>query len=215
TNGIGYDTWAAKMVAANPRRDRLVLDVGKLVGVPDGGNPHQWYSPSSVSKVIDEITQTYKRRDPQDAAYFDAQRTRFTTVALKAYRDAIARIKARFTGTRIGASESIFALMAPALGLDLSTPPAFLRAISEGTDPTAANEATIDRQISQHEIAVYVYNSQNATPDIQRQIDACRREDIPVTQITETLVPPGSTFQRWQVDQLTALENALESARQP
>ena len=35
-------------------------------------------------------------------------------------------------------------MMAPALGLNLLTPPTFLRAISEGTDPTASDKTTID-----------------------------------------------------------------------
>ena len=32
-NGIGYDPWAARLVAASPLSGRVVLDVGKLVGV--------------------------------------------------------------------------------------------------------------------------------------------------------------------------------------
>ena len=61
--------------------------------------------------------------------------------------------------------------------------PSFLTAISEGSEPTAADKATIDHQISSHEIAVYVYNSQNATPDIQRQIDEATGANIPITTI--------------------------------
>ena len=47
-NGIGYDGWASKLIAANPASGRVVLDVGKLLGLSEGENPHQWYSPSSV-----------------------------------------------------------------------------------------------------------------------------------------------------------------------
>jgi ABC-type Zn uptake system ZnuABC Zn-binding protein ZnuA len=36
-NGIGYDPWADKMLAANPVPGRTVLNVGQLVGAPDGG----------------------------------------------------------------------------------------------------------------------------------------------------------------------------------
>src|SRR6185437_14669693 len=43
-NGIGYDPWAAKLAAANPVSGRIVLDVGSLVGIKAGGNPHRWYS---------------------------------------------------------------------------------------------------------------------------------------------------------------------------
>ncbi|MGZ4144023.1 MAG: metal ABC transporter solute-binding protein, Zn/Mn family, partial [Actinomycetota bacterium] len=55
----------------------------------------------------------------------------------------------------------------------------------------------------------FVYNTQNATPDIQRQIEACAARKIPVVPITETLVPAGASFQAWQVAQLKALGSAL------
>ena len=81
--------------------------------------------------------------------------------------------------------------------------------MSEGTEPTAADKETIDSQITNRQIKVYVYNSQNATPDVRAQVKEARAAGIPVTTITETLVPPGSTFQAWQVHQLQGLAAAL------
>jgi len=211
-NGVGYDTWATQAVKANPAPNRTVLTVGDLVGVPAGGNPHRWYNPDDVQKVIDEIVADYKKVDPADAAYFDQQKTAFETTGLAGYRAVIADIRARYAGTPVGASESIFAMTAPALGLDLLTPPSFLKAISEGTDPTAADKAAIDSQIKDKKIKVYVYNSQNATPDIQAQIAAARAHGIPVTTITETLTPATASWQEWQTAQLTALRDALAKA---
>jgi len=211
-NGVGYDPWAQRLIDANPVSGRDVLDVGTLVRVPTDGNPHRWYSPSDVQQVIDAITGEYQKLDPVDASYFDRQRSAFETSGLAQYHALISRIKTTYAGTPVGASESIFALMAPALGLNLITPPTFLTSISEGTEPTAADKATIDHQISAHEIKVYVYNSQNATPDIQRQIDESRAANIPITTITETLFPAGATFQAWQVAQLQALAAALHEA---
>lgn len=52
-NGIGYDPWADKLLSANPGNDRTGLKVGDLVGVRPGGNPHRWYSPADVRKVIE------------------------------------------------------------------------------------------------------------------------------------------------------------------
>jgi len=211
-NGVGYDTWATQAVKANPAPNRTVLTVGDLVGVPAGGNPHRWYNPDDVQKVIDEIVADYKKVDPADAAYFDQQKTAFETTGLAGYRAVIADIRARYAGTPVGASESISAMTAPALGLDLLTPPSFLKAISEGTDPTAADKAAIDSQIKDKKIKVYVYNSQNATPDIQAQIAAARAHGIPVTTITETLTPATASWQEWQTAQLTALRDALAKA---
>ncbi|WP_045877299.1 zinc ABC transporter substrate-binding protein [Pseudofrankia sp. DC12] len=208
-NGVGYDAWATKLADANPTPSRTTLTVGDLVGAKDGDNPHRWYNPDNVRTVIDAITAAYKKTDPADAAFFDAQHTTVLTTNLKTYFDTITAIKASYGGTPVGASESIFSMVSPALGLDLLTPPAFLTAISEGTDPTPADKATIDAQIANKQIKVYVYNSQNATPDIQTQVDAAKAQKIPVTTITETLTPAGASFQDWQVAQLQALQKAL------
>ena len=63
-NGIGYDNWAPKLLAASPVSGRVVLNVGQLLGLKDGDNPHQWYSPASVQKVIDQIVADYDKLDP-------------------------------------------------------------------------------------------------------------------------------------------------------
>src|SRR3984957_9806897 len=40
-NGVGYDSWMDKLLSADGNNpDRKVLNVGDLVGVQDGGNPH-------------------------------------------------------------------------------------------------------------------------------------------------------------------------------
>jgi zinc/manganese transport system substrate-binding protein len=211
-NGIGYDSWAAKSLAASPDSSRLVIDVGRVVGVPVGGNPHRWYSPSNVDAVANVITADLKRLDPTDSAYFDRQRANFEKTGLAQYHRLIADIKAKYAGTPVGASESIFAPLSDALGLDLVTPASFLKAISEGSDPSPQDKATIDAQIAQKKIKVYVYNSQNATPDVAAQVQAARANGIPVTTITETLSPASATFQQWQSAQLRALEQALAQA---
>jgi len=211
-NGIGYDPWAAKLLDANPVKGRVVLNVGDLVGISPGGNPHRWYSPADVHSVIAAIVRDYSKLDPKDASYFRQQRSRFETRGLATYNQLIATIRNRYHGVAVGASESIFAPLAQALGLKLVTPPSFLKAISEGTEPTAADKTTIDRQIAQHTIKVWIFNSQNSTPDVQRLTDAARRKAIPVTTITETLTPASATFQAWQSRQLEALRAALARA---
>jgi zinc/manganese transport system substrate-binding protein len=211
-NGIGYDAWADKIMASNPNAQRTVLNVGQIVGVPEDGNPHQWYAPDSVSKVIDAITAQYKKSDPNDAAYFDQQHDQFVKQGLAKYHSLIADIKAKYTGTPVGASESIFTPLSDALGLKLITPAEFLKDTSEGTDPSPADKATIDQQIATKAMKVYVFNSQNSSPDVQAQVDAAKNQNIPVTTVTETLSPASATFQDWQSTQLSGLQDALHTA---
>jgi zinc/manganese transport system substrate-binding protein len=212
-NGIGYDSWAAKMLAANPVGGRSVLDVGALVGIADGGNPHRWYSPTDVRAVVNQITAEYAKTDPGDKVYFEQRKSVFLTSDLATYNDLISQIRAKYTGVKVGASESIFSPMAQALGLDLVTPASFLTAISQGTDVSAADKATIDQQISGKQIRVYVFNSQNSTPDVAAQVAAAKAAAIPVVAVTETLSPAGATFQQWQSAQLQQLAAALHMAR--
>lgn len=211
-NGVGYDAWATKIVSVDQGSTHTVLTVGDLVGVAPGGNPHRWYSPANVRTVIDRITADYMSIDPSDAAYFKSRHDTVLDTSLKQYFDLIDQIRTTYGGTPVGASESIFAPLAEATGLDLITPPSFLDAISEGGDPTAADKQTIDTQIAGKKMKAYVYNSQNATPDVQRQVDAAKANGIPVSTITETLSPAGATFEQWQVRQLTALRDALAAS---
>lgn len=208
-NGIGYDPWAAKLIAANPVSGRTVLDVGKLVGIAPGGNPHRWYSPADVRRVVAAISRDYSSLDPPDARYFARRKKQFETQGLSRYTHLIAAITNRYRGTKVGASESIFAPLAQALGLNLVTPGSFLKAVSEGTEPTAADTTRVEDQIAHREVAVWIYNSQNSTPDVNRMTDAARTRGIPVTTITETLSPASATFQAWQTRQLRALATAL------
>ena len=211
-NGIGYDAWASKLIAANPSSSRKVLDVGDLLGLVEGDNAHQWYSPSSVRRVIDRIVADYKQLDPTDSAYFDQQRTRFETHGLAGYNKMIATIRARYAGVPVGYSESIFQPLGDALGLKLLTPYSFAKAIAEGTDVSAADKQTVDTQAQKRLIKVWVYNSQNATPDVQRVNQLARAAHIPITTITETLSPASATFEQWQVAELRNLQQALHQA---
>jgi zinc/manganese transport system substrate-binding protein len=212
-NGIGYDTsWAPKLVSANPASSRDVLTVGDVVGLKDGDNPHQWYSYDSVYKVIDSIVAEYKKLDPADSAYFDQQKQTFENTTLATYNQLESDIKAKYAGTPIGASESIVSPLADTLGLKMLTPYSFLKDISEGNDPSVADKTTIDSQIKGKQIKVYVYNSQNSTPDIAAQVNEAKAAGIPVTTVTETLAPASATFQDWMVSELQGLKAALAQA---
>ena len=210
-NGIGYDPWMGRLIAAD-QMSQGVLDVGSVLGVPPGGNPHRWYNPADVLTVVRWMAADFARIDPADRAYFAGRQALFDSVALREYHALIAMIRARYAGTPVGASESIFAMLALALGLRLITPPSFLKAISEGTEVSVADKLTIDHQIRQHLIKIFIYNSQNVTPDVQAQLSEARAAHISVATITETLVPPTVSFQAWQVRQLRGIAAALARA---
>jgi zinc/manganese transport system substrate-binding protein len=211
-NGLGYDTWAQRLLRASPSSDRVVLDVGRSLGLAEGANPHQWYSPSAVHRFVDALVAGYDRLDPSAASYFARRKQTFLTRDLARY-DALRRqIRARYAGTPVGYSESIFRPLGEDLGLRLSTPYSFAKAIAEGDDVTAADKQAVDDQARKRLIRIWVFNSQNVTPDVQRVNEIARERGIPIATVTETLSPAGDSFEQWQSAQLEGLARALHEA---
>jgi zinc/manganese transport system substrate-binding protein len=210
-NGVGYDEWASHLLSADSA-GRRELDVGRLLGLKAGENPHQWYSPAHVPTVIGAIVAGYDRLAPADVDYFAQRRRAFERTGLQRYDALIAQIRARYAGVGVGYSESIFQPLGEALGLRLLTPYSFAKAIAEGAEVSAQDKQTVDRQASNREIAVWVFNSQNVTPDVQRVNELARAARIPIATVTETLSPASDSFEQWQVAQLEGLELALHEA---
>jgi zinc/manganese transport system substrate-binding protein len=210
-NGAGYDSWGDKLLSANRASQRKVLKVADLLGKHAGDNPHFWYGPDFVTKVADRISADLAGLDPADASYLREQRAGLDT-ALGPYRDRIAAIRARFSGVKVGASETIFVYMAQALGLDLISPPAFMQAMAEGNDPPAPAVAQFQDQVSRRQIAVLVLNVQTTSAVTSNLKSQAAARGIPVVGISETAQPADASFQSWQVAQLVALQDALTRA---
>jgi zinc/manganese transport system substrate-binding protein len=211
-NGAGYDEWASQLLAGSPSPERSVIDVGSALRLPAGANPHRWYYPADVRGVIAAITAAYTRLDPADASFFAARRARFESASLARYDQLRAEIRSRFAGVPVGYSESIFEGLGESLGLRLITPYSFVKAIAEGTDVSAADKRTVDLQAERREMRVWVFNSQNVTPDVERVSALAAAQRIPIVSVTETLDPAGDTFQHWQSSQLETLLGALHRA---
>lgn len=208
-NGAGYDTWASRLVDANPSSDRRLLSIADLAGRREGDNPHMWYSPRIVSLVVDRVTRDLEAIDPGGSAGYTARHRQLLTSGFAEYDSLLAAIRSRSGDVPVGATESIVVDLASEVGLDLITPPAYMRAVAEGTDPTAGDKRTVDEQVASRHVRVLLVNGQNSTSDVQRLAERAGARGIPVVTVTETLSPAGASFQQWQVAQLTALVSAL------
>jgi zinc/manganese transport system substrate-binding protein len=211
-NGIGYDNWAPKLLQASPSSTRVVLTVGDLLGLGQGDNPHQWYSPRSVHRVVAQIVADYDRLEPRAMAYFAQREGLFLTGDLARYDALRSEIRRRYAGVAVGYSESIFQPLGADLGLKLLTPYSFAKAVAEGTDVTARDKQTVDTQARKRLIKIWVFNSQNVTPDVQRVNAIAHQEKIPIATVTETLSPASDSFEQWQVSELEGLARALHRA---
>ena len=213
-NGAGYDSWAERLIKGNPSSKRRVLTVADLLGKKDGDNPHFWYDPDAVTKVADRVTADLTGIDPSDAGYFAAQRAAYDTASAPE-RQQLAEIRSRFAGTPVASTESIFVYLGDYLGLKLVSPPEFMQAVAEGNDPPAPAVAEFQDQISEKQANVLVYNRQTSTQVTTNVRKLATGHGIPVVGVTETIQPPGRSFEDWMGSELLDLENALNAGTNP
>ena len=77
-NGVGYDSFMNKIEAATPARGRAVIDVQKLLGLPDSTpNPHLWYSPATMPAVARAVAARLSALQPAHKAYFASRLAAF------------------------------------------------------------------------------------------------------------------------------------------
>jgi zinc/manganese transport system substrate-binding protein len=209
-NGAGYDNWANHLLAAQASAGRKVLNVANLVGKRDGDNPHFWYDPSDVYKVIAQITADYRALQPAQSSYFSSRSATFAQL-LAPYKERLAYVQQHFAGTAVASTESILQYLAEYVHLDVVTPVAFMQAVAEGNDPPASSLVTFTDQIRTKAFRVLVFNLQTVTPLTTQLKEQAASRNIPVVGVSETIQPPVASFEEWMVGQLDSLINALNS----
>jgi len=197
-----------KLLAANPSAGRRVYDIGAALGKRPGDNPHLWYNPAYVTAACDHIEAGLKALDPKDAGYFTARRAA-VTAAFAGIRGQLAQIRHDDAGEPVASTESIFVYLAGYLGLKLISPPTFMNAVAEGSDPPVSGVVLFEHQLSTRQAAVLVYNKQTATALTTSVRGIAAAHHIPVVGVTETIQPPGQSFEQWFGAELAALSRAL------
>lgn len=209
-NGAGYDSWGDKLLSAEANSRQKVLNVADLLGKKMGDNPHFWYSPEYVNQVIEKMRDDLIALDPKNAADYGRQYQALQS-SLAQYQKRIISIRSQFGGTKVAATEDIFAYLAEAAGLDLISPESFMKAVSEGNDPPVQSIIDFQNQIKSREPSVLVYNLQTVTPLTESMKKLAADQGIPVIGITETIQPPDSSFQEWMDAEIISLQNALNA----
>jgi zinc/manganese transport system substrate-binding protein len=208
-NGVGYDTWATDIENAVPSDGRQVIDVQKLLGLPDSTpNPHLWYNPDTMPKVATAIASDLATIQPAHASYFKANAAKFTA-SLAAWTQAIASFKAAHPGTPVATTEPVADYMLQAAGADNMTPWAFQADIMNGTDPSPQNVAAEKALFTQHKVKVFLYNQQVTDTLTDSFINLAHASGVPVVGVYETMPTPGYDYQTWMTAEVAALDKAV------
>jgi len=207
-NGLGYDAFIDRLLSAAPSSDRSVVTVADVLRVRGAdANPHLWYDIPRMPAVATAIERALSVADP---THGDAFRRRLQVFehSLGPLERAVATIKRQDAGAPVAYTEPVPGYLLEAAGLVVRTPDAFARAIEEGNEPTAQAVATMEALMRGRRVRVLLYNSQATSPITDHIRALARTAGIPVVGVTETL-PPGATYQSWQLGQIRALGKAL------
>jgi len=208
-NGVGYDAWADKIVAAAPNGKRKVIDVQHLLGLPDNTpNPHLWYDPKTMPAVAQALAADLSSLNPAQAAYFEANVKKFDA-SLKPWLAAIASFKASYAKTPVAVTEPVADYMLEIAGAEIATPFSLQSAIMNGTDPSPQDVTTQNSLFADHKVKIFVYNQQVTDALTQSFLNLAKKNGIPVVGVYETMPTPGFTYQSWMLAEVNAMEKAV------
>jgi zinc/manganese transport system substrate-binding protein len=208
-NGLGYDDWADKIMAAAPNAGRKLINAQHLLNLPDNTpNPHLWYDPKTMQAVAEAVATDLAALQPAHAAYFRANAAKFDA-SLKPWFASIASFKAAFGGTPVAVSEPVGDYMLQAIGTDILTPFSLQAAIMNGTDPAPQDVTAENALFTGHKVKVFVYNQQVTDPLTQSFLSLAKRNGIPIVGVYETMPAPGYNYQTWMVAEVAAMRKAV------
>ncbi|WP_337687893.1 metal ABC transporter solute-binding protein [Mycetohabitans sp. B46] len=208
-NGANYDPWLPKLLAGSraSRQPRTEIVAAELVGKKPGDNPHLWYLPATMPAVARAVSAFLVQADPAHKADYAVRLTQFIE-SLKPIDEKIAALKQRYQGTPVTATEPVFGYMAEAIGLTMRNERFQLAAMNE-TEPRATDIAAFERDLRARQVKVLIYNSQASDTSTQRLLQIAQQSHVPTVHVTETK-PNGKTYRQWMLEQLDALEKALQ-----
>jgi zinc/manganese transport system substrate-binding protein len=208
-NGLGYDSFMNSIEAAAPNAGRAVIDVQRLLGLPDSTpNPHLWYDPRTMPKVAAAIAADLSAIEPGHAAYFRVNAQKFTA-SLAAWRAALSQFAGVYGNVKVASTEPVADYLLSAAGARNLTPWSFQAAVMNGTDPSPQDVAAQKALLSQREVSVLVYNEQVTDPLTESLVALANAHHIPVVGVYETMPEPGYDYQSWMLAETSALHRAV------
>ncbi|MFI4996828.1 MAG: metal ABC transporter solute-binding protein, Zn/Mn family [Hyphomicrobiales bacterium] len=205
-NGVDYDPWMGKLIAANKAKGRRIIIVGDLLHKKTGVNPHLWYDPPTAPAVAQALAAALAAEDPAHKADYE-QRLKAFTESLKPIAAKVAEIRKASSGIPVTATEPVFGYMAAALGFKMRNE-RFQLATMNNTEPSASDVAAMEGDLKNKRVKLFFYNSQATSTAAQRLSKLAQDNRIPVVGVTETQ-PQGKTFQDWMLGELDAVQKAL------
>jgi zinc/manganese transport system substrate-binding protein len=207
-NGIGYDDWMTKLLAANPSKQRQIVIAAKIAPflIMVNQNPHIFYDPRVALLTASRLAEIFGTIDPVHAAQFHANLDQFASSLLQVY---IAAQKAMAThpSLTVTATEPVAGYMIQLLGYH-NINEHFQFDVMNDAEPAPKEVAEYEDSLRQHRVAVLFYNQQVTDPLTSRIKTIAKSSGVSVVGVNE-FVPPGTGYVQWLVQTIQTMDKAL------
>jgi zinc/manganese transport system substrate-binding protein len=208
-NGLGYDTFMNDIEAASPTPARRVIDVQRLLELPDStANPHLWYAPRTMPAVARAVAAALCRTLPAHCDAFRANAARFTR-SLRPWLAALRALAAADPRVPVATTEPVADALLDAAGTRNETPFAFQSDVMNGIDPAPQDVSLVRTLLARRRVRAFLYNAQ-VTDTLTASLRAqAQRDGVPVVAVDETM-PAATHYQAWMLAVTDALRAAVE-----
>ena len=208
-NGLGYDPWMDRMIAAARVPAGRVVEVASVAGRHAGDNPHIWYDTAAMTALARALSAAFAARDPVHATAYAQRLARFEA-AMAPVEARIASMRRSLAGVQVTATEPVFGDMIAALGM-VSRNPRFQLAVMNETEASASDVAGFEDDLRLHRVRLLIVNRQASNAVADRMKAIALAAGVPVVGAAET-EPAGSSYQAWMLGELDGVRQALTGA---
>lgn len=205
-NGANYDDWIHGMLTNVNSNKVIVIDVSALANVKSGQNPHLWYKDDTFPLLARLLATKLTMLNPSKALEIKQNLTKFLTSYSKVIA-SINKIKIKYHGTIVTATEPVFGYMASAMGLEMQGLD-FQWKVMNNTEPSPQMVANYEDMLNKKTVKVLFYNSQVIDSITQNMKDLATRNNIRIVGVTETM-PNNMKINTWLMNEVNATDKAL------
>ncbi|MCF6775858.1 zinc ABC transporter substrate-binding protein [Thiotrichales bacterium 19X7-9] len=194
-NGLDYDPWINQMLQSQQSKNTIeTINVGELMGIKSGSNPHIWYNPYTFPTLAKKLTKIYAKIEPENKDYFKENLISF----MKNYHvvfKTIHQLKIKTNKLPVTATEPVFGYMADALGMNMKGKDVQWQIMND-TTPSPKMMAQYEDLLTHREVKLLFYNNQVKEPATETIKALAEKNHIAIIGVSETM-PPNDTVSQW------------------
>lgn len=207
-NGGHYDEWAEVLVKSLGK-ESAVINAVELSGLGgDHANEHVFQSIPTAQKVSHAVAERLASIDPDHAASYRGNASRFESTVGTLLRDAQAKVAAH-KGAKVVATEAVAGLLVADLGLDDVTPESYVEQSETDDGPSVAVLAETEKVLTGGAVAMLLVNAQTTDEASQRLARAAERAGVPVVAVHETMPEGVDSYDAYMTLHIDGIEKAL------